>query len=266
MKRDPALITLSHDHHHALFVAQKLTRATPQTAAAALAALKEYWSDRGEPHFRSEEQVLFPAYARHADPSDPLLAKALHDHAVIRQHIQALEDTAASDRALLAELGRLIAEHVRLEERELFPHIEAALPAVELAAVAEALERATESGGSTSGSRARIQRARGMYEAFAAGDRRFVEEAFTDDFVFSSPVDVGLDRHGYFERCWPGSGHRQTFEFVRLIASGDELVVTYEMTRADGAKGRNTEVLTFRGDQICRAEVYFGWELGESRP
>jgi hypothetical protein len=39
------------------------------------------------------------------------------------------------------------------------------------------------------------------------------------------------------------------------------VIVTYEITRSDGQRGRNTEVLTFSGDQICRAEVYFGWNL-----
>ena len=107
----------------------------------------------------------------------------------------------------------------------------------------------------------RMARARGMYEAFAAGDRSFIEAAFTDDFAFFSPVDIGLDRAGYFERCWPGSGRGQTFDFVRLIESGDEVIVTYEMTKADGGRGRNTEILTFSGDRISRAEVYFGWDV-----
>lgn len=107
----------------------------------------------------------------------------------------------------------------------------------------------------------RVRRARGLYEAFAAGDRRAVEASLTDDFEFSSPLDVGLDRAGYFERCWPGSGQGQTFEFVRLIEAGDEVIVTYDMSRPDRGRGRNTEILTFRGDQICAAEVYFGWDL-----
>jgi hypothetical protein len=38
-------------------------------------------------------------------------------------------------------------------------------------------------------------------------------------------------------------------------------VVTYELSKPDGSKGRNTEILTFSGDQICRTEVYFGWNL-----
>ncbi len=107
----------------------------------------------------------------------------------------------------------------------------------------------------------RRQRAREIYLAFATGDRDVVERSFTDDFTFSSPVDVGLDRDGYFERCWPGAGQGQEFEFVRVIESGDEVIVTYKVKHADGHVGRNTEILTFRGDKVCRTEVYFGWNV-----
>lgn len=107
----------------------------------------------------------------------------------------------------------------------------------------------------------RIATAQAMYRAFADGDRAVVDQTFTDDFTFSSPLDVGLDRAGYFERCWPGAGQRTDFEFRRLIEAGDEVVITYVSRRPDGRRGRNTEVLTFRGARICAVEVYFGWEL-----
>ena len=100
-----------------------------------------------------------------------------------------------------------------------------------------------------------------MYRAFAAGDRAAVESLLAGDFSFSSPPDPVLDRDGYFERCWPNSGNGESFDFVRLIESGDEVVVTYEATRANGTRFRNTEVLTFDGGRISRAEVYFGWDL-----
>ena len=29
----------------------------------------------------------------------------------------------------------------------------------------------------------------------------------------------------------------------------------------DGSRFRNTEVLTFEGDQVAEIEVYFGWNL-----
>ena len=107
----------------------------------------------------------------------------------------------------------------------------------------------------------RLERVREMYGAFASGDRAAIEAMLTDDFRFSSPVDPDLDRVRYFERCWPGSGRGQRFDFVRLVEDGEEVIVTYEMTGRDGSRGRNTEVLTFAGDRIRRAEVYFGWDL-----
>jgi hypothetical protein len=104
--------------------------------------------------------------------------------------------------------------------------------------------------------------ARESYLAFAAGDRSFFEERLADDFTFSSPPDPHLDRAGWFERCWPGAGGGQELEFVRLVESGDEVIVTYELRRPDGSGGRNTEVVTFGpGDEIVRTEVYFGWDL-----
>jgi ketosteroid isomerase-like protein len=102
---------------------------------------------------------------------------------------------------------------------------------------------------------------RRFYEAFSAGDRAFYEEHLAPDFSFSAPPDPLLDRDGYFERCWPGAGRGQRFEIVRLVETGDEVIVTYEAETSAGRRGRNTEVLTFDGDKVKRVEVYFGWEL-----
>jgi len=107
----------------------------------------------------------------------------------------------------------------------------------------------------------RLAIARDCYGAYESGDRRAVEELLTEDFTFSSPADVGIDRETYFERCWPNSELTKAFDFKRLVEDGDDVLVTYECTRTDGTRFRNTEVLTFRGDMICRTEVYFGWNL-----
>lgn len=107
----------------------------------------------------------------------------------------------------------------------------------------------------------RSQIVRNLYEAFAQADRDAVELILAPELRFSSPLDVGLDRAGYFKRCWPGAGHGQHFEFVRMIDAGDEVIVTYERQRADGGRGRNTEILRFAGDQVVEVEVYFGWDV-----
>ena len=88
-----------------------------------------------------------------------------------------------------------------------------------------------------------------------------LEERLSDDFTFYSPPDPGIDRATYFERCWPNHETTEAFEFKRLVEFDDEVLVTYELTKSDGGRFRNTEVLTFDGDKIRKAEVYFGWDL-----
>jgi hemerythrin-like domain-containing protein len=144
MKRDPALVSLSHDHHQALFVARELKRATGETAAEARAAFLGYWNAHGRTHFRLEEEVLFPAYAGYGDSHHPLLARALCDHVAIRHRAAALAGSATPSPSTLRAIGARLADHVRLEERELFPLIERAMPRDALSAVAAELEHAEE--------------------------------------------------------------------------------------------------------------------------
>ena len=140
MKRDPALISLARDHHRALSVALLLRRATAETACDARVAALRFWTTAGCAHFRTEEEVLLPAYARHGDPHHPLVARALCDHVAIRQRMDSLAHDAPPDVACLRELGTLLSGHVRLEERELFALVEQTLPAAALAALAGALQ------------------------------------------------------------------------------------------------------------------------------
>lgn len=147
MKRDPALVSLSRDHHQALSVAHRLRRATAETTIQARAEALQFWDTAGRAHFRLEEDVLLPAFAGHGDAHHPLVARALCDHVAIRHRIDELARDAVPDATCLHELGVMLADHVRLEERELFVLIERALPATQLAAVAAAMQH-SEAGSS----------------------------------------------------------------------------------------------------------------------
>jgi Hemerythrin HHE cation binding domain len=140
MKRDPALVSLSRDHHQALAVARRLRRATLETESEARTDALRFWSAAGRAHFRLEEEVLLPAFARHGDAHHPFVARALCDHVAIRQRMDALELDRSPPLASLHELGAVLSDHVRFEERELFALIEHALPDSDLAAVARALQ------------------------------------------------------------------------------------------------------------------------------
>jgi hemerythrin-like domain-containing protein len=144
MKRSAALASLSRDHHQALVVAQKLRRATEATAAEARAAFLDYWTRHGLLHFRLEEELLFPAYAGHGDPHDPVVLRALGEHAMIRHRADVLAAAQSADPVALEQLGTALAAHVRLEEREVFPLIERVMPTRELDVLARALEDAQQ--------------------------------------------------------------------------------------------------------------------------
>jgi hemerythrin-like domain-containing protein len=151
MKRHPALQTLSRDHHQALVVAQRLRRAADHSAREAQAAFLEFWRNGGELHFRVEEEVLLPRFAAAGGADTAVVARVLIEHAEIRLRVLRLQGQAVSA-AALKELGELLAGHVRLEERKLFPAIEESLDDRQLrrlAADVAAAEREARSGPSS---------------------------------------------------------------------------------------------------------------------
>ena len=103
--------------------------------------------------------------------------------------------------------------------------------------------------------------ARSLYAAYETGDPSALHMHLAPDLEFFSPADPGIDRAQYFARCWPNAQRTQSFTVTRLIEHADEVLVTYEATTVQGTRFRNTEVLTFRGDEVIRIEVYFGWNL-----
>lgn len=141
MNRHPALVRLSHDHHHELAHARRLRRAADGDAAARLAAADAYvasfFSDTVD-HFRREEEELFPLYVRHAGTT-PLLERILREHMQLHGLARALRAEAAArdvEPETLRTLGELLHDHVRVEERELFEEIQRVVPAAELEAIA----------------------------------------------------------------------------------------------------------------------------------
>ncbi len=122
MERAEALRPLSRDHHVALELALRLRRAAdPRGAADAGERLAAWRAEHARRHFRIEEDLLLPLLGDHPE----------HVERVRGEHVRLLADSP-SEPAALRELGELLAAHVRFEERELFPLLEAELSAAEL--------------------------------------------------------------------------------------------------------------------------------------
>jgi hemerythrin-like domain-containing protein len=137
VKRHPALAPLSRDHHHALVIARRLRQADEEGAQDAARAFLDHWEQEERVHFRLEEEVLLPAYAEHGDPDHPAVLRTLLDHLLIRRDADRLADHPLP--AQLHELGTRLADHVKLEEQELFPLVERTLPEPALARLGERL-------------------------------------------------------------------------------------------------------------------------------
>ena len=140
VRRHPALVPLSKEHHQELAQARRLLRAAsaePEERLAAASAYVEAFFTETVEHFRREEEILFPLYLRHAG-STPTLERILHEHMQLHGLVRALQAAkAAGDipSEALRTLGELLHDHVRLEERELFQEIERTVPAAKLEGV-----------------------------------------------------------------------------------------------------------------------------------
>ena len=104
----------------------------------------------------------------------------------------------------------------------------------------------------------RAQIIRALFAAYLANDRKAVEDAFTDDFRFTSPYDDEIDKATYFVRCWRVTDWIERHELERILLEGDAAFVTYRCIAKDGKSFRNTEFFSFERDKIKRIDVYFG--------
>lgn len=131
IKRHVVLQPLSRHHMEALYLGVKLRRAGTEKSALTTEELvhevKSFWDPDGERHFREEEEILLPTYAKYGDIKQEIIVDMLLEHVKIRSLVRTVT-TEAVDVETLHALGELLETHIRKEERIIFPMIEKALP------------------------------------------------------------------------------------------------------------------------------------------
>lgn len=149
MLRHPTLVRLHEDHHRGISLAllcrkQALGQvpSSPTGLKDAADHLRYFFEQHLNGHFRAEEELLFPLFVA-AKPDGSILTKALsRDHQKIREGVKALSSAANLGR-LLFDLGDLLEQHMRREERELFPLLATCLAGDEAERVKQQIERFT---------------------------------------------------------------------------------------------------------------------------
>lgn len=128
MKRHAALIPLSREHHGGLILARLLQKDAPpykglptDLPGKAQYAAKFYHDELIE-HFEREEKIL--PLVKNVDPRlDELLESMVDEHRVL--HLLFSDLVNHADLAShLDILGKTLEDHIRKEERELFPLIQ----------------------------------------------------------------------------------------------------------------------------------------------
>tara|TARA_R110002096_G_scaffold16898_14_gene58202 strand:+ start:44402 stop:44830 length:429 start_codon:yes stop_codon:yes gene_type:complete len=142
MKRNANLRDLSDDHHQALVIARRANRAAAAdegTQAEVWAEITRIFEPDLAPHFAIEEQYVLPALERtHAH----LVQRTLDDHVELR-HLVCEAPYGLKER--LARFGSTLHDHVRFEERKLFPAFETEAGDDALRRVAAACKRQRQS-------------------------------------------------------------------------------------------------------------------------
>jgi iron-sulfur cluster repair protein YtfE (RIC family) len=124
LKRHLSLQPLSRDHYGGLVQSQQLLRAAeqePEERKQAITGFLNAWQEEISLHFRDEERLLEPLM------SEPDIRRLRDDHAELR--VMAAEAPAIMledepDPQWLTRLGQTLHDHIRWEERALFPAIE----------------------------------------------------------------------------------------------------------------------------------------------
>src|SRR5699024_4481454 len=94
--------------------------------------VERLWELDGNQHFRDEEEILLPVYAKYESINHPEVVEMLLEHVKLRSYVKQILTTEDNLIPLMNEYGELLETHVRREERVVFPMIEKALPEDEL--------------------------------------------------------------------------------------------------------------------------------------
>jgi len=146
MKRSPELRDLSVQHRDALIAARAMRRAGDGSVPLdeAIASFMRAWRGEIQPHFRMEEELLLPIFARAVPADDPLIVRTLTEHVLVRRVVRDMVHSTGDRRQHLAgEIGQGLHDHIRFEERVLFPAVEAALDGPNLMELGRLLDQAS---------------------------------------------------------------------------------------------------------------------------
>jgi|SRR5665647_454320 len=137
IKRNENIMKLSKEHHFSLLFCWKIRQGLKcETATERIIKYVQYFREHHlDAHFREEEKILFSPL------KDEWVKKAIEDHKQIKNLLNELPgSTEDNTEKRLMRLANLVDDHVRYEERKLFPHLEKTLSKEQLEKIGKRLD------------------------------------------------------------------------------------------------------------------------------
>jgi iron-sulfur cluster repair protein YtfE (RIC family) len=134
LKRNENLLKLSRDHHAGLLFCWKIRQGVKYHIETdrMIKYVKYFWNHHLATHFKEEEEFVFPPL------HDAEVQKALDDHQKIKTFVDTVEVSGMeSEDDVLLELADTVDNHIRYEERILFPHLQEQLSDEQLEIIGE---------------------------------------------------------------------------------------------------------------------------------
>ncbi len=136
IKRNENILKLSKEHHFSLLFCWKIRQGLKMEIEASrmIEYVKYFATNFLLPHFAEEEVILFTSL------DDKWVKKAIEQHKQIHGLLSGLsKKTKNNPNEQLGKLANLVDDHVRYEERELFPHLERTLSNEQLEVIGKQL-------------------------------------------------------------------------------------------------------------------------------
>jgi hypothetical protein len=102
------------------------------------------------------------------------------------------------------------------------------------------------------------------YSGFETHNWNLVVKQFAEGFTFTTPINDHISAKEFKDSCWGTNKYIKKVNFIKMVESGNDVILLVEINTTDNKVVRNVDIYTFNAGKIKSIEVFFG--PGESYP
>ncbi|HEY1869726.1 MAG TPA: nuclear transport factor 2 family protein [Chitinophagaceae bacterium] len=96
------------------------------------------------------------------------------------------------------------------------------------------------------------------YSGFETHNWDLVASQLADGFTFTTPVNDHISVKEFKDSCWGTNRFTKKVNLIKMVQSGNDLILLVEIHTTDNKLARNVDIYTFSEGKIKSIEVFFG--------